>query len=185
MDERIEAAKRVIEGAMLRDIRLAAGRMERSISHPGELAEPTMEIKHSAWASRNDQNSFVVDVRFLLLIYDGPGQRPEEAEDCELEVPICVEAVFELQYSHPDAASLGDEALLAFAGTNGVFNAWPYFREFAQSSFQRMGLPPTTIPLFRLSPPQPAGQEPGAATPAPSVEELPITRGKSGKTKRK
>ena len=40
-------------------------------------------------------------------------------------------------------------AIEAFANTDAVYHAWPYWREFVQSSMARMGLPPIMIPLFR------------------------------------
>lgn len=38
----------------------------------------------------------------------------------------------------------------AFAGLNGVYNAYPYLREHVQSTIGRMGLPPLVIPVFRV-----------------------------------
>lgn len=59
-----------------------------------------------------------------------------------------VEAAFAILY-----AALGDEAcdpsdLDAFARMNGVYNAWPYWREFLQASLGRMGLPPLVLPVL-------------------------------------
>ena len=46
---------------------------------------------------------------------------------------------------------INDEHLHAFSATNGVFNAWPYWREFVQNTTARMGLPtPVIVPVFRL-----------------------------------
>ena len=39
-----------------------------------------------------------------------------------------------------------------FASRNGIFNAWPFFREFVQSTVARMGMPPLMIPLFKRPP---------------------------------
>ncbi|MCG3190805.1 MAG: hypothetical protein DIJKHBIC_00025 [Thermoanaerobaculia bacterium] len=54
----------------------------------------------------------------------------------------------------------------AFANLNGKLNAWPYFREFVQSSSARMGLSPVVVPVFRV--PRPAQ--------APSPEPKPRRR---------
>jgi len=43
-----------------------------------------------------------------------------------------------------------DIQALAFARTNGIYNAWPYWREFVQNMIARMNLPPLVIPVFRL-----------------------------------
>jgi len=40
----------------------------------------------------------------------------------------------------------------AFLAANAVFNCWPYWREFVQSTAGRMNLPPLTLPFFRVRP---------------------------------
>jgi hypothetical protein len=64
---------------------------------------------------------------------------------------VKVEATFDLQYEHPDAEDLTDEAIESFGALNGVYNAWPYWRELLQNMTCRMGLPPLTAPVFRLT----------------------------------
>jgi hypothetical protein len=44
------------------------------------------------------------------------------------------------------------EELQAFAETNALFNAWPFFREIIHATMARMNLPPIALPLFRLTP---------------------------------
>ena len=43
-----------------------------------------------------------------------------------------------------------EKQFAAFAKYNGVFNAWPYWREFVQSMTARLNLPPLTLPVFRF-----------------------------------
>jgi hypothetical protein len=43
----------------------------------------------------------------------------------------------------------------AFLAANAVFNCWPYWREFVQSTAGRMSLPPLTLPFFRVRPKEP------------------------------
>lgn len=38
----------------------------------------------------------------------------------------------------------------AFAKVNGIYNTWPYLREFVQSSLVRLGLPPYDLPLLTV-----------------------------------
>jgi preprotein translocase subunit SecB len=61
-----------------------------------------------------------------------------------------IEAVFVLVYKIADLKGLKDENFNAFAHANGVYNAWPYWREFVQNTVSRMGLPLLTIPAFHL-----------------------------------
>lgn len=38
----------------------------------------------------------------------------------------------------------------AFAELNGVFNAWPFWREVVQASAMRMNVPPPVVPLLKI-----------------------------------
>lgn len=70
-------------------------------------------------------------------------------EDEDEEV-LHIEATFQLDYRLPSFAGLRKVNVEAFGELNGVFNVWPYWREFVQSTTVRMGLPPLTIPVHRL-----------------------------------
>lgn len=63
---------------------------------------------------------------------------------------LAIRAAFALDYELPPAAGFEESRLRAFAMTNGVYNAWPYWREYVQSTTTRMGLPPIIVPVFRL-----------------------------------
>ena len=73
---------------------------------------------------------------------------PEEAKPSDKQVEI--EATLKLVYDSPDAGKFSQEALDWFGRANGVYNGWPYWREFVQNATTRMGLPPLVIPTFRL-----------------------------------
>ena len=84
-----------------------------------------------------------VMVSFLLK-----GTQGSENEE---KVPLSIMASFVLLYSISSFDGLADDHIKAFAQTNGLFNAWPYWREFVQSTTCRMGLTkPVVIPVFRL-----------------------------------
>jgi hypothetical protein len=65
---------------------------------------------------------------------------------------VYIEATFVLVYRAERIGKLKNENFQAFGNTNGIFNAWPYWREYVQNTVTRMGLPPLTIPVFRLTP---------------------------------
>lgn len=126
-----------------------------------------MTIGHDATAERTDQPGFRVRAMLRLQIFEGK----DWSEDQEGPESAAAEmfAAYELTYELPEDSDVPDDALDAFAETNGVFNAWPYFREFAQSSAARMGLPPVLVPLFRLSPPE-TSREPSETSREPRTE---------------
>jgi hypothetical protein len=56
----------------------------------------------------------------------------------------------EARYDLPDSEPPTELQIKAFAKTNGMLNVWPYWREYVQSATLRAGLPPLTLPLFRV-----------------------------------
>jgi hypothetical protein len=65
---------------------------------------------------------------------------------------LTIQATFELLYRLPEGVEGTSEELQAFAETNALFNAWPFFREIIHATMARMNLPPIALPLFRLTP---------------------------------
>ncbi len=78
-------------------------------------------------------------------------------DQVELDPILLIEATFVLTYILDSWNGVDERNLTAFAATNGVYNAWPYWREYLQSTTVRMGIPPITAPVFRFSasPPSP------------------------------
>ena len=65
-----------------------------------------------------------------------------------------------MSYRLPADESFASEELAAFGKINGVFNAWPYWRELVHASLARMDMPTLTVPVFRLPPPDNAKDAP-------------------------
>lgn len=88
-----------------------------------------------------------------------------------------IEAAFLLSYAVASITGLSKEHIDAFGAMNGVFNVWPYWREYVQSTTVRMGLPALTVPSLKLdrgpgnrsphSPPGQSTQRPTKAAPQP------------------
>jgi hypothetical protein len=93
---------------------------------------------------------------------------------------ISIRAAFELRYRLPEGQTATMEELEAFAEVNGVFNAWPYWREFVQSTSVRMDLPPVVLPLFRVH----RGPEDELVEPKHRVREKGTKRMAAGKGRR-
>ena len=76
---------------------------------------------------------------------------------------LTLAASFLLTYRIDRFDGLTREGFKQFANLNGVYNAWPYWREFVQNTVGRMALPPLTIPVFRIVE-APAGAKTGKNT---------------------
>ncbi len=64
---------------------------------------------------------------------------------------LSILAQFILLYKLKEDTKLTKKNFEAFGKINGVYNAWPYWREFVQNTASRMGLPSLVVPVFRLA----------------------------------
>lgn len=84
---------------------------------------------------------FVVSFR---LHGRGEGQKSGERNGPGL----AIDTAYVVTYRLSSADSLEHDHLQAFGEMNGVYNTWPFWREFVQSATARMGLPGLTIPVL-------------------------------------
>ena len=75
---------------------------------------------------------------------------------------------FELEYTLSDGYEPPEAHVQAFMEGNAVFHCWPFFREFVQSSTQRMGLTVPPMPMLVLTT-RPAVQTPAARRKKPTA----------------
>jgi len=71
------------------------------------------------------------------------------ADDSQPPV-VTMKVKYALVYSVPSDFKATKAEIRSFADVNGIFNAWPYFREFVQSTSSRMDLPPIILPVYRV-----------------------------------
>ena len=168
---KVVEALRVISAMQLRNLRLVSGEFSSKVASPVEAGKVDFQFGRAASALVGDKKEeFTISVTCEAKVLS-----KENAEAL-----VCVRAEFELSYSIPEALNPTAAELAAFAETNGIHHAWPYFREFVQSAFTRMGLPPLIIPVFRIAPPAnvnvptpslPAQSPPALEAPAAKKEE--------------
>jgi hypothetical protein len=108
-------------------------------SAPAELRGATI-VSGVSHAESIENKQLHIMISFVL-------QNVQASENDQL----VIRASFVLLYSVSSFDGIDDEHIEAFAAINGVFNAWPYWREFVQNTTSRMGLAkPIVIPVFRL-----------------------------------
>ena len=127
----------------LQDVRQVEGVFATRVSAE-QVVSSELAVTQGARIVR-DGSALLVYVRFIGDVVPGSEDGQPAAEPASK-----FRAVFELRYRLPDG-SFSDETLKQFAGTNAVFNAWPYWREFVQSSSLRTGLPAIVMPTFRIA----------------------------------
>jgi hypothetical protein len=101
-----------------------------------------VEVEEIGISIHKEDNVLTFTPKFCLRLVrdEAPDDNPHLKIECE----------FVAQYSCSNFEGIEEENLKAFAGTNVVFNTWPYWRHFAQDMSSRMGLKPIMIPLFRF-----------------------------------
>jgi hypothetical protein len=149
--EQLQKAKRLIAGAGIGGVRLveasAKVRFRESDEVPAGSKVSVSTGTQVKEAPREDGTFFVLAMADVKLL------KPE----VKGEPFLAVKAVFEVTYRLPEGLKASREELEAFAAVNGVFNAWPYFREYVQTTTARMNVTPIVLPLFKL--PKPSKQQ--------------------------
>jgi hypothetical protein len=138
----IQKARRLIAAVSLANVRLldASAKTRIRLADITEGMHP--QFSHSARVSSEGLRDGVFYVIAALAVRIVSGA--DEKEHASMKVQ------FELEYRLPSDFQASRPELSAFAKVNGVFNAWPYFREFIQSTSQKMDLPVILLPVYRV-----------------------------------
>ena len=133
-----------IQDVLLADSRVSCRHIQGDSIGKAYLKLRISETTFSVTRRDEGLGKFWIKVVFSLLALKREGGDPG------VDLIFEIEASFRITYKTSDSQHLTEPILDAFAKTNGVFNAWPFWREYAQSVTARMGLPPVPIPAFRL-----------------------------------
>lgn len=90
-----------------------------------------------------DAREFIIRINFVLKAVEA-----EAAEFSDPDLEIGCRTV--LIYQIPNLDGVDEQQLIAFGQTSGVFSAWPYWREFVQSTTYRLSVPQIILPTYRV-----------------------------------
>lgn len=162
MTEQRVLPMRLIRASTLESVQLKKVVAESRVRNADEIAKPYLNVGFGAVVGDKTASEFSVVVRGEVTIRDESVNNPESS--------VRVNAEFSLTYSYPTDLAPTSTELESFAETNAVLNAWPYLRELVQNVSSRMGLPPVTLPLFRVG-------EAGERAPKPVRSRGDATKG--------
>ncbi len=130
----------VSDRVQLKDVRLISCKCDQTPE--ATLGKKAYDIKHSTEVQVDKKNGYViVTAKFHFEAFtESKTQKPV----------IFIDASFLLAYKIENFEGLTQKGFEQFANLNGIYNAWPYWREFVQNTVTRMGLPSLTIPVFRI-----------------------------------
>jgi hypothetical protein len=143
MKDAIEEARRLVQSVRLESIRLVAASADCRIRSRRDVGEADLTYQTKASALGVEDGHLLVRVRVDVSVVSTAAASSPPAVD--------VSVTLELRYHVLSGLNTTDKEREAFAATTSVFNAWPYVREFVQSTIARMNLPPLTLPLARIS----------------------------------
>jgi len=136
----LELASFVAQRVQIEDIHLVRSTVWREF----EADEPPPVVEFGFNANTDlDRETQRINARVIFSFdsYFEGDERPESP-------PLHVDVAFALTYSLQSLDEIDEEKIDAFGKMNAVYNAWPYVREFVQSTLVRMGLPALTLPVL-------------------------------------
>ncbi len=139
-ENKFSAGLLVSNRVQLKDVRLISSKCEQTPE--AMLGKKTYNIDYSTKAQVDKKTGYVVVIaKFNFKAFTNSKTQ---------EAVILIDASFVLSYKIENFEGLTQEGFEQFASLNGIYNAWPYWREFVQNTVVRMGLPPLSIPVFRI-----------------------------------
>lgn len=79
---------------------------------------------------------------------ESEGESFDKTQDPEQPDVFEIQGMMAVEYKLRDLDGVEEQHVEAFARMNGIYNTWPYWREYVQSAVGRMGLPPVTLPVM-------------------------------------
>lgn len=139
--------KLALAGAVSSRVEIKNVRLVETLAKHPIGAEPSdLSIFHSAHtALSDDQTEILVLARFQVI----SGQKKAAEEQAPAEPALVINATFALTYNLKSAEGIQTPNLDAFGELNGIYNCWPYWREYVSQMTGRFGLPPLTLPVFQ------------------------------------
>jgi hypothetical protein len=143
-DSTSDSLRSLIGAVQITGVRLGEMNAITRIRSADELSDPQLLLAYRAVPSaRANDGLLELHASMEAKVVNGADQETADP-------PVAIRVVLQLRYQIPSNLKPADDVLAEFASTNGVFNAWPYWREFIQTTVARMELPPLVLPVFRL-----------------------------------
>ena len=150
----------LIAAVQLEDVRLKESGAKTRVRDLTTVKNPTISMSHGAKVIQRFEDGFIVGAQLTARVDSGDAANPAT------DAPVQIMVAFALAYRLSDAPTYSDAVLDEFAQTNAVFNAWPYWREYVQTTSARMNLPPMILPVFRVTATPGQNPKPGSEKPA-------------------
>jgi preprotein translocase subunit SecB len=139
-EDKLKAGLLVSDRVQLKDVRLISSKCEQTPE--AALGPKTYDINYSTEVQVDRKSGHIIVIAKFHF---------EAFVERKTKKPVVlIEASFLLAYKIESFEGLTQDGFEQFANINGIYNAWPYWREFVQNAIVRMGLPSLSIPVFRI-----------------------------------
>lgn len=149
-----ELAAQVAEHVQIVDVQVLESRSrQNSFAMIQDLPSALNSIKSVAHRIEKASSLLFVEASFELRLFQQNKKRPTapgEAKPSDSAAMVEIDCTLLLVYRVSTPETVQEPQLKAFAEVNGIYNAYPYWREFAQSMAARMGVPGLVVPVFRF-----------------------------------
>lgn len=137
---KMDAGLLVSNRVQLKDVRLLSSKCEQTPS--AGSGKKAYDIDYSTEVQVDRKSGYVIVIaKFHFESFIGSKAS---------QPVVLIDASFLLSYTIENFKDLTQKGFERFANLNGIYNAWPYWREFVQNIIVRMGLPTLSIPVFRI-----------------------------------
>jgi preprotein translocase subunit SecB len=138
--EKFDAGLLVSDRVQLQDVRLVSSKCDQT---PEAVSgKKRYNINYSTEVQTDRKSGYIIVIaKFHFEAF---------IENKDSQPVIIIDASFLLSYKIENFEGLTQKGFERFANLNGIYNAWPYWREFVQNTIIRMGLPSLSIPVFRI-----------------------------------
>lgn len=145
MTTNLQLAKEVSKHVELRSILLKNAKVESWIESwkTPKTLNITQEHRCIPTEVNEEGARFIKVLAEFRFVATAKEEAKEDADVANLE------AAFVLTYGLPSDAQFDSKCLKHFADLNGVYNAWPYWRELVQTATGRIGLAGIMVPVYR------------------------------------
>jgi len=137
--EAIKRISHIIAAVQLQSVRLIESTVKSSIRSPKEAGKIDLFVDTSTQPPGMPEDGLIYVQPTINTLVTSQGK-----------TVVSIMATYELIYLLSKDMKVSQEELNDFARLNAMFNVWPYWREFVQSTITRMNLPPLVLPLFRI-----------------------------------
>jgi hypothetical protein len=119
------------------DVLMPSGSFRREGGAFDNETQIAMSSRTKGMVNSENRREFAVRAKLAMTV-----------SNSKKEVIAVINGDYLIRYETREGFAVTDEQADLYAQTNGIFNAWSYWREYVQASCSRMGIPAPPVPVY-------------------------------------